>query len=130
MNNISRIIIKIILVIIITQFIFAPTCQADSILGDIFSNGDAFLESKAGGEAIDGKNLQKAINNLYNVLFGLGVIITVLVGAVLGIMLVFGTLEDKAKIKEMLIPYVVGCVIIYGAFGIWKLVMTLLASVT
>ena len=31
--------------------------------------------------------------------------------------------EDKAKIKEAMIPYVIGCIVIYGAFFIWKVVI-------
>ncbi len=31
-----------------------------------------------------------------------------------------GSVEAKAQIKEKLIPYVVGCAIMFGAFGIWK----------
>ena len=34
--------------------------------------------------------------------------------------------EDKAKIKEAMIPYVLGCIVIFGAFGIWKLAITIL----
>ena len=40
-----------------------------------------------------------------------------------------GSVEEQAKIKETLIPYVIGCVIIFGAFGIWKLLVTLLSSI-
>ena len=31
--------------------------------------------------------------------------------------------DGKAELKERLVPYVVGCVVIFGAFGIWKIVM-------
>ena len=40
---------------------------------------------------------------------------------VLGIKFMAASAEDKAKIKESMIPYVVGCIVIYGAFFIWKL---------
>ena len=33
-----------------------------------------------------------------------------------------GSMEDKAKIKEALYPFVIGCICVFGAFGIWKLV--------
>ena len=34
--------------------------------------------------------------------------------------------EDKAEIKEALVPYILGCVLIFGAFAIWKIVITIL----
>ncbi len=40
-----------------------------------------------------------------------------------------GSVEQKAKVKDSLVPYIVGCIVIFGAFGIWKLVLTLLESV-
>ena len=47
-------------------------------------------------------------------------------GAILGIQFITGSVEQKAKVKDSLIPFIVGCVAIFGAFGIWKLVITLL----
>lgn len=35
-----------------------------------------------------------------------------------------GGAEGQAKVKEMLIPFVVGCVIVFGGFGFWKLAIT------
>ena len=37
-------------------------------------------------------------------------------------------LEEKVKVKETLIPYVAGCIIIFGAFTIWKVVVEVLKS--
>jgi hypothetical protein len=47
------------------------------------------------------------------------------VGTVLGIKFMLGSIEEKAKIKEVLIPYILGCVVVFGAYGIWRLVITL-----
>ena len=50
-------------------------------------------------------------------------------GAILGIKLMISGIDEKAEVKKLLIPYVVGCIIIFGGFGIWKLVVTILQSV-
>ena len=70
-------------------------------------------------------DLQVVINDIYGILFPLAVGITVIIGGVLGIKFMMASVEDKAKIKESMVPYVVGCVVIYGAFGIWKLAITI-----
>lgn len=63
---------------------------------------------------------------LFNSLLTIGTVAAVIVGAVLGIQFMVGSVEQKAKIKDSLIPYVAGCIVIFGAFGIWKLVITIL----
>ena len=39
----------------------------------------------------------------------------------MGLQFIFQSAEGKAKISEALVPYIIGCVIVFGAFGIWKL---------
>ena len=40
-----------------------------------------------------------------------------------------GSIEEKAQVKESLIPFVIGCVVVFGAFGIWKMVTELVSMV-
>ena len=40
-----------------------------------------------------------------------------------------GSVDQKAKVKDSLNPYIVGCIVIFGAFGIWKIVLTILENV-
>ena len=40
-----------------------------------------------------------------------------------------GSVSEKANVKETLIPYIAGCIVIFGAFGIWKLVVTIMSKV-
>lgn len=128
-------IIKILLIIFIMQFIYSPVCNA-STWGDIFSLGDDFLElgkeesKNEENGTIDSKRLNEEVGNIYNLLFALGVVISVIVGAIIGIKLMFGGIEEKAKTKEMIAPYVLGCIVIFGAFGIWKIVITLLSNIS
>lgn len=42
-----------------------------------------------------------------------------IVGTILGIQFMVASAEDKAKVKEAIVPYVVGCIVIFGAFTIW-----------
>ena len=72
--------------------------------------------------------LQNFSNMLYNALLIIGIIIAVIVGTILGIKFMIGSVEEKADIKKLLIPYIVGCIVVFGAFGIWKLVVTILAN--
>ena len=51
------------------------------------------------------------------------------IGIILGIQFMTGSVEQKAKVKDALVPYIAGCIIIFGAFGIWKLVVTILRGI-
>ena len=32
-----------------------------------------------------------------------------------------GSVEEKAEVKETLVPFIVGCVVVFAAFAIWKI---------
>lgn len=121
-------VIKIILVFMISififQLIFIPTISLADGIGDIVSQGDKFVTH--GNILIDQVKLNKGQSLIFNILLAVGIILTVIIGGYLGIKYMTASAEDKAKIKETMIPYVLGCIVIYGAFGIWKLVITVL----
>lgn len=48
-----------------------------------------------------------------------------LVGTIIGIQFMLASAEDKAKVKEALIPYIIGCAVIFGAFTIWSIAVKL-----
>lgn len=137
MKQIMSILIKIMIVLLIIQANFIPISNAGSYWEEIFSSGDEFLEEgKNGQTSINGSTgekenvinesyLQEAVNGMYNIFFILGVALSVIVGAVLGIKFMWGSIEQQAKVKELLIPYIIGCIIVFSAFGIWKMVVNI-----
>ena len=96
-------------------------------LDDMIGDADKFLDSSA-EPAIKSSALQDFSNKFYNIFLTIGIIVAVIVGMVLGIKFMVGGAEEKANIKEVLVPYVVGCIVIFGAFAIWKLVVTILSN--
>lgn len=61
---------------------------------------------------------------IYNILFAAGIVISVIVATVLGVQFMIGGAEGKAKVMEMLVPFIIGCVVVFGAFGLWKIAIT------
>lgn len=97
---------------------------------EVLNEGQSFIDAgKNEGSKIDSTNLQAASNTLYNMLLAIGIVIAVIVGMYLGVKFMFSSAEDKAKVKESLIPYIAGCVVIFGAFIIWKLAILLLGGI-
>ena len=102
----------------------------DHTVGEIIDEAGKFIDAgKSGADSkINPTDLKEMSDTLYNILLVVGIIIAILVGLIMGIKFIMGSLEEKAEIKNMLIPYVIGCVVVFGAFTIWQIVVNLLQS--
>ena len=116
-------IIEIVFVLIIALLIL-PNYNTYAC-GDIVSSGDDFLSKGNNTGTIDESQLKNTSDKLYNILFAIGVVVMFVVGTIIGIQFIVASAEEKAKVKESLIPYAVGCAVILGAFTIWKIVVTI-----
>ena len=132
--------IKILTIILIMILLFmiqiSPISYAtdeevdQSTVDDMITGAQNFIDTGESGAlgVVNEEVLGGASNFLYNLLLGIGLIVVVAVGIALGIKFMYSSLEERAQIKEMLIAYVAGCVVIFGAFGIWRLVANILLS--
>lgn len=126
----TRKIIILIVIAIVTIINFNTTSYAGSV-DDIFTQGEDFLnKGDSPDSVIDEDALKITSNEIYNILFTIGVVLSVAIGMVIGIQFIMGSVDEKAKIKETLVPYVVGVFIIFGAFTIWKIVVSIGNDVT
>ena len=120
----------IILVLILIINIASGRTYATSDISNIFSGADNFLENGEKKEENDPtfniNAMQNTVDIIYNTLLIIGIIVATIVGMILGIQFITGSVEQKGKIKESIMPYVAGCVVIFSAFGIWKLVIVIL----
>lgn len=99
---------------------------SDTSLSGVISGGDSFIDAgKDGSAQIDKGSLKNASSSIYNILLICGVIIAVLIGSIMGIKFMIGSVEEKAEIKAALVPFAIGCIVVFGAFGIWKIVVTI-----
>lgn len=126
MENITK---KVILIVAIFILLFSINSKVYA-WSDIIKDGNSFLEE--GKKADEGSTihlkedtfapaLQDLSSYLYWILLSAGVVIAVIVATVLGIQAMIGGAEGQAKVKEMLIPFVVGCIVVFGGFGLWKI---------
>ena len=100
--------------------------SSESSLSDVISGGDSFIQAgKDGSAKIDKGSLQNASSSIYNILLICGMIVAVLIGSIMGIKFMIGSVEEKAEIKAALVPFAIGCIVVFGAFGIWKIVVTI-----
>ncbi len=115
----------ILFLIIAILWIYPCNAKALSIDG-IMSGADDFLAKGNTTSVISTSALGETSDFIHNMLLGVCMVIAVVVGLILGIKYMTATSEDKAGIKETLVPYVVACAITFGAFTIWKLVINII----
>lgn len=96
---------------------------------EIISEAEGFLQQGANNGVIDGTHLKNASSTLYNLLLSIGIFLAVAIGMYLGVKFMTSSVEGKAKVKEALIPYIAGCVVIFSAFIIWRIVIILFRGI-
>jgi len=94
-------------------------------MGNVIKDGASFLSHATVSKVLDTSGLQSVSSDIYNVLLGIAVVLAALIGAVIGIKFIVSSVDEKAKIKEALIPYIIGCVVVFGAFTIWSIVINI-----
>ena len=127
----------IIIVMFFTNSVYARKNEDEkekTVFYQIIHGADSFLafgDNKEVQESIgmDEKTLQSNLkdvsDSLYKVLLISAIVIAVIFSGVLGIKFMLGSIEEKAKVQEALVPFVIGCVVAFGAFGIWHIVVTI-----
>lgn len=101
--------------------------NSEESLEDLIEDGESFLSK--GSVNIDQTALQNFSKTMYNILLAIGVVVAVIIGALIGLKLMTASVEEKAEAKKLIIPYIVGCFIVFGGFGVWKIVITILQGI-
>lgn len=119
----------ITLLILCSLSLYSTTCMADGSLDDVMNNGNSFLG--AGSESntmIDQNDLKSLSNFISGVLLTIAIGVTVITGAIMGLNFITQSIEEKAKVKESMIPWVIGIIVSFGAFTIWEVAVNLFHS--
>lgn len=118
-------IISIFCLLIVINMIFFNINRVQAATSDVFTDGDSFIQKGTSelnkNNIIDGENLKDASTTIYNILLGVGIALSVIIISILGIKFMMGSVEEKAEVKETLVPFIVGCVVVFAAFAIWKI---------
>lgn len=123
----------IILIFVSSIMLFSSSVFAEQeySISKIFTDAQNFLETgNSAGETINTEALHDTSNFIYKLLFSIGLVVAIIVGMILGIQFMISSAEDKAKVKEALIAYVISCIVLFGAYGIWKTVISMVQETT
>ncbi len=94
---------------------------------DTIDQADKFIDA---GEKnpIDNWKLKILSSSIHGILLTAGVIVAIIIGLIIGIKFMVGSVEEKADVKKLLVPYLVGCVVVFGSLGIWAAIVEILGQ--
>ena len=100
------------------------------ILMNIFSNYSLGFSvgDVTGTSTVADNDISTIGQSIIKVLGVIGSIVSVIFLVILGIKYMLGSVEEKASLKETLLAYLIGCVVVFGAFGIWKIAVNILQA--
>ena len=122
--------IKLISIVLMTVVLTMsmPLYSKALSLEELITNAESFEDAgNSGGSStgISEDSLQPISNMVSNVLLTIAIGVTVISAAVMAINFTIQSVEDKAKVKESMVPWIIGIFISFGAYGIWKIVMNI-----
>ena len=108
--------------------IITGSTNVDGTLDDMISDAGSFVSKgdQTAVATIETDGLKDLSGRIYNILLEIGIGAAVLIGIILGIKFLLSGVEEKAQVKKMIWVYSIGCIVTFGAFGIWKIVVTIL----
>lgn len=118
-------ILSIIILLLIAISICTPFKVEATSLSDVLEGGDIFTRSADTQGIFNSENQKNAADDMYFIMLGIGIILAFVIGIILGIQFITTGAEGQAKIKEKLLPYIIGCIVVFGGFGIWRFVVKL-----
>ena len=107
----------IIVTIIVIIAIFNTTAYAFD-LGEAITGARTFIAHAISYS--DGADFTALIKGISNAGMAIGTIVAIITGIIIAMKLMADGAEGKAQMKEMLTPYIIGCVLLFGSFGVWS----------
>lgn len=129
---VTIILIFFILVRFFVNFTYASNAWVKDDTDTIIKQGQDFItEGKLHDDikTIDGKEFRKNVKTVFEILFIIGITASLIIISILGIRIMIGSAEEKAEVKEKMIPYIIGVIVIFSSYTIWKIVMLVIANI-
>ena len=119
--------VLLILAIVILIINIPLYSKAGNPFDDLLNAGDDFISQGQQSNAVgmDATSMKPISDFISNILLVIAVGVTLITAAMMAINFTIQSIEDKAKIKESMIPWIIGIIISFGAYGIWKITMNI-----
>lgn len=127
--NGKKILNRIILISILFFILFSiyNTVRA----GEYLERAEDFISlgQEDATDTISEDGLVEISNSLLGILIPIGIVTSVIVTAILGIQFMFGSTENKAEVKQALLPWGISIFVLFSAYTIWKVVVDIVSGI-
>ena len=127
-NIIKNVIFFLITIALLNFNIIAYAADETDGADSVIKGGQSFITA-ADNTTIDTKEMKKTSDLIYNTLFAIAIGVALISGAIMGIKFMMGAVEEKADIKELMKPYLIGCIVVFSSFGIWKAIIEIMKKI-
>ena len=124
----KKIVTKVMLILISMILILSTPLYSTAFSFDsLIEAGDSFIEEGNASEAdgLSEEDLKPISDSMSNVLLVIAVGVTLITAVMMAINFTIKSVEEKADIKKSMIPWVIGIFITFGAYGIWRITMSI-----
>lgn len=117
----------LIIVISIIFILSIPKYSQALSFDELWQSGKDFENAANNSEAVvpQESQMQGISQTVSNILLTVAVGVTLISGAIMGVNIIIQSAEEKAKVKESMVPWMIGIIITFGAYGIWKITMNI-----
>ena len=84
----------------------------DDVLTDLKNYGPTDMSD------VEAKEVEEITTKILSIVTSIGMVITIIIPAVLGLKYMLGSVEEKAEYKKDLVPYIVGAILLFGICAI------------
>ena len=122
-----------ILLVIVSVLSFVNISNADSgsatSFSSIWSKGQGFISKGEGGEKITTDEAVTQLVPIGRILVGIASVVLVVAGLIIAVKYMMSGADERAKLKEKLLWYVISIVVVYGAVGIYNVVTKVMKQI-
>lgn len=104
--------------------------EGDLSSGTILQEGRNFIDNGNSQTPIKWDEIKKNILPIAHILVAIATIVFMIVGMIMGIKYMISGADERAGIKQKLIWLIIAMVVVYGATGIYNIVVDIMQNIT
>lgn len=104
--------------------------RSDLSSGTILSEGKNFINNGRDQTPIKWDEIKKNILPIAHILVAIATVVFMVVGMIMGIKYMISGADERAGIKQKLIWLIIAMVVVYGATGIYNIVVDIMQNIT
>ncbi len=101
--------------------------MASSSIEDMITDSEKFMSQSSESKFEEG-DLSLFSGTIAGILGTIAIAVAVIMAGILGIKFMTGGIDEKAEVKQLIVPYIVGCIVVFGAFAIWEIIVQVIGN--